>query len=142
MKTNLLRTVCVSAVLAAGGLSVFADDKPVDGTKEKEKAWTGTVTEVDVGEKIVKAKGFLLNRTFNVADNCAFSVSDKKDAALGDIRRGHKVNFLYKDVNGVLVASRMSQEELNFKGAVKDIDPKARTLTVNHSGSSKAFRIA
>jgi len=97
---------------------------------------------VDAKERIVKAKRFLSGKTFNVPENCAFTINDKKDASLGDLCPGHKVHFTYQDVNGVLVANRIAQEDLLYQGTVKYIDPKNRTLTVKRAGSSKAFRIA
>ena len=140
MKTNILRTLWVTAILATCSVCLKAAEQPASGTEQKH--WAGTVSEVDAKERIVKAKRFLSSKTFNVPENCAFSINDKKDSSLSDLRPGHKVHFTYQNVSGVLVANRVAQEDLVYQGTVKYIDPKNRTLTVKRAGSSKAFRIA
>jgi Cu/Ag efflux protein CusF len=140
MTTTILRTLWVTAILATCSVCTKAAEQLAGDAGQK--SWTGTVTEVDARERTVRAKKFLSSRTFNIPENCAFSINDKKDAALGDLRPGHKVCFAYQDVNGVLVANRIAQEDLLYQGTVKYIDPKNRTVTVKRAGSSKAFCIA
>lgn len=128
------------AVLSAvSAWSVRADEQAA--MKQKEKSYSGIIDRVDAKEKTVKLKGMLFTRTFNIADNCEFSLGDKKDATLDDLRAGQKVDVQYKDASGVLVANRFTQEELSYVGTVQAIDRNAHTLKLSHSGLHKTFEL-
>jgi len=140
----MIRTVLVSvglSVLASTlALCAYADDKAA-ASADKEKQWKGTVLTIDDKEKTLKVKGPLWPRTFNLAENCAFTIGEK-DAALDDVRAGQKVRVTYKDASGVFVANRVVQEKLVYTGTVQGIDTKARTLTLKKTGVTKRFHIA
>src|SRR5690349_14814366 len=128
------------AVLSAvSAWSVRADEQAA--MKQKEKSYSGIIDRVDAKEKTVKLKGMLFTRTFNIADNCEFSLGDKKDATLDNLRAGQKVDVQYKDASGVLVANRFTQEELSYSGTVQAIDRNAHTLKLSHSGLHKTFEL-
>ena len=142
MKTKMnltLITVCVSSFLAASSLPSQAD---APATAEKTgKTATGTVASVDTKEKTVKVKNLFSSRTYHLGDNCQFLLSDKKHATTADLRPGQKVTVHYTDASGVLVADRIAQEELRFRGTVRAFDRQSRTLTVKDLASSKTFQV-
>src|ERR1700722_1687069 len=118
MKTIILgrtaRALFTTAIIAAFAVCARADGT----TAAKEKTYSGTITIVDAKEKVVKVQGYLLTKTFQLADNCELKLGDKKEASLGDFRPGQRVDVVFKDAGGVLVANRISQELLRFSGEV------------------------
>jgi hypothetical protein len=109
--------------------------------KQKEKTYSGIVTSVDAKEKTVMVEGTLFGKTFNVADNCEFTLGDTKSATLGDLRAGQRVGVNYKDAGGVLVANRFAQEELRYSGTVQAVDRNTHTLKLSRSGLHKTFEL-
>jgi hypothetical protein len=119
--------------------SAGADEQTA--VKQKEKTYSGIIASVDAKEKIVKMKGTLFTRTFNIADNCEFALSGNKNAALDDLRAGQSVSVQYKDAAGVLVANRFAQEEMRYSGTVQAIDRNLHTLKLSRGALHKTFEL-
>ncbi len=139
MKTLLagrtIKALFTTAIIE--GFTVFA---PADGTTPaKEKNYSGTIITLDAKEKVVKVQGYLLTKTFELADNCELKLGDKREASLGDFRPGQRVDVVYKDASGVLVASRISQELLRFSGEITAIDRVNHTFDVHDPGLTRTF---
>lgn len=117
-------------------------DEPVAAGQKKGKAYSGTVTVVDLTEKTVAVKGLLFSKTFNAADTCKVSLEDKPDASLDELRPGHKVSVHYQNAQGVLVASQIVQRNVILKGSITAIDPGERTLVVKGPAGTRDFTIA
>lgn len=129
------RALFTTAIVAAFAICARADGT----TAVKEKNYSGTITSVDAKEKVVKVQGYLLTKTFELADKCELKLGDKRQASLGDFRPGQRVDVVYKDAGGVLVANRISQEYLRFSGEVTAIDRVNRTLAVHDLGLTRTF---
>src|ERR1051326_5428025 len=143
MKITTLRTLsvfCGSALVLAGTVAAFADES-AGATPTRDRSCTGVITALDPKEKTVTIKRFWFSKTFNVPDNCAIAVGDKKDAALNNLRRGQKIEVTYKDARGVLVANRIVQEKRLYAGSVQFIDPEKHVLKVSRGGFSRTFGI-
>jgi Cu/Ag efflux protein CusF len=141
MKTNMIRaarTVGLAVLVSACAASVYADDKMA----ENEKTTSGTITALDAKEKVLKVQGVLSTKTFALGDNCALAVDGMTGTSLGEFRPGQKVTVNYRDADGVLVADRVTQDRLFFKGEVSSVDAKNHTLTIRHRGGLKSFVIA
>jgi Cu/Ag efflux protein CusF len=125
-------------------ISAFAVFAHADGTTAaKGKTYSGTVIAVDAKEKVIKVQGYLLTKTFVLADKCEMKLGDKQEASsLGDFRPGQRVDVVYKDAGGVLVANRISQELLRFSGEVTAVDRASRTLTIHDLGLTRTFAMA
>jgi Cu/Ag efflux protein CusF len=88
--------------------------EPVNGShmasriEQKSEMFVGTVEAVDATTRTVKAKDFLSEKRFNLADDCPVVVNGKPDGSLGDLRIGDRVTFNYENTDGVLVANRIS----------------------------------
>ncbi len=144
MKTKLVRaTVAINvAILSLAGASPLFGDESVAAGQKKEKSYRGTVTAVDPTERTVAVKGILFSKTFNAGDTCEVSLEDKPNAGLNDLRPGHKVNVLYQNAQGVLVARRFVQHNLVLKGYITAIDRGKRTLALKGPAGTRNFAIA
>lgn len=85
--------------------------------------FVGTISAIDAGTKVVKARDFLDEKKFNLADDCKIVIGGKPDGDLSALRIGESVSFSYEDVNGVLVAGRIAQEATSGEMR-KASDPK------------------
>jgi hypothetical protein len=99
---------------------------------QSEKSWTGTIRSVEAREHTLSVKGSFLRpaKRFAIGESCAVILPDQKSGAIGDLRPGQKVLISYQDVAGVLVANRVEQESVCFKGRVLTLDPQAGRLVV------------
>jgi Cu/Ag efflux protein CusF len=141
MKTklnSLARAAGLAVLISACAASVQADDKMA----ANEKTSTGTITALDAKEKVLKTEGLLFTKTFVLGDNCTLAVGSQTDASLNEFRPGQKVTVDYRDVDGVLVADRVTQDRLYFTGEVSAIDAKSHVLTLRHRAELKTFGIA
>jgi Cu/Ag efflux protein CusF len=87
-------------------------DKPWTARKieQRAEAFVGTIQAIDASSRTVKARSFMAERKFNLADGCRIVVDGKSDAGLRDLRIGDKVEFSYEEANGVLVANRIGRD--------------------------------
>jgi len=135
MKTAIIplsMSVCV--ILALTG-RIYADDT----TTAKQKSFNGTVMTVDEKERTLGVKRFWSTRTFDVGDHCKVSLEDKEDAALKDLRPGHRVEVQYLMRGGVKVASCIAQNDLTYAGHISAMDTAHRIFTIKAATSSKTF---
>lgn len=120
------------SLLTAVAFTAAADEAPstTKTNKSTAKTYTGMVKSVDALNRAVTVKRFGGSKRFNLGDSCVFALVDKKAASLEGVRAGQKVTLSYQDANGVLVADRLTQEPMRFKGTVKAMDAATRTMTV------------
>ena len=128
-------TVFAFALASAGVRTACADGQ------KKEKTFTGIVSAVDGKEKVFRVHKYFFNRTFIMGKDCALIGGDNESTGLADFRPGQQVEVTFRDASGVLVASRIAQEKMMFKGKVQKIDAANHTLTVHHRGSTRTFRL-
>ena len=89
---------------------------PADGAitvrkiEQKAETFVGTIQALDAGAKTVKARSFMAEKKFNLADGCRIVVANKPDASLRDLRIGDKVEFSYEDADGVLIVNRIGRD--------------------------------
>lgn len=77
---------------------------------QSAEAFVGTIQAIDAGTRTVRARSFMTERKFNLADGCRIVVDTKPDADLRDLRIGDRVEFSYENAAGVLVANRIGRE--------------------------------
>jgi hypothetical protein len=86
-------------------------DKPVARQiAQTGTTFTGELTAVDLGNRMVKAKSLFDSKRFVLADNCAIVVNGKLDRQLSDLKLGDETSFSYEDVGGVNVVNRIANE--------------------------------
>ena|ERR1051326_7129684 len=134
MKT--LARVGLIGITVALPLMVSADEQ-IAGTKNDED-WNATLTAVNAEHGSITAKSWFITRTFRTGDNCAITALDKKHATLSDLCPGEKVKIRYQNVEGVLVADRITEKGLRYSGTVEAVDPNTSTLTLENRVNSKA----
>lgn len=78
--------------------------------EQKNPTFVGTIRSMDATTRTVKAKSVFEEKTFRLADKCRVVTADDSDASLRDLRIGDRVEFVYEDKDGVLVANRIGQE--------------------------------
>ncbi len=150
MKTTALGTrsvLGVSVMAATLTFSASADQAtptPNTGTKTEVKVehrYTGRVATVEPQDHVLKVKGLLLSKSFNLGDSCQYTFLDQRAGSVSDLHPGQKVTVGYQNAQGVLVADRVEQRPLRYEGAVKKVDPNTHQLTVRRSLIAKTFRI-
>jgi predicted RNA-binding protein len=135
--------VCVSILTAATAWTAMADQPAETTTTKSEKSYSGTVANVDSKEHVLSVKGWAFSKkSFNLSENCVYATLEKNPADIGDIRAGQKVSVNYKDVHGVLIANRVTQEAMEIEGMVKGIDAGNHTLELHRPGTDKFLQIA
>jgi len=135
--------VCASVFTAGALLPALADEPAGTAatTVKNEKSYTGTVVSVDPKEHVLSVKGWtMMNKAFNLGDNCLISQLDHNSAAVNDLRAGEKVTVNYQDAHGVLIASRVAQEPMQFEGMIKAIDNDKHTLTLHQRALDKQIQ--
>lgn len=142
MKTKALHIwtiIGVSVLTMAGTLKSSADDA---AAALPHKSYTGMVMSVDTKERTLGVKGLFLTRTFNLGDDCTYTLADKSTGAISDLRPGQRVKVVYQEAHDVRVANRVAQQPMAYEGTVKDFDPVRRTLTLHSRSMDRTFQIA
>ena len=125
------------AVVPAG-----AQANPEPAPISHEKCWTGDVTVVNTQNKTLTGEHWQFSKTFYLGEKCPISTVDNHDATLSDLRPGEKVRIRYRSVEGVLVADRIVEEALHYKGTVQSVDPNTHTLTMAEAPLYQPFHAA
>jgi len=121
MSRHLLRAATVMGI-AALALS-FASPVKAQGTnapapkpeKAKRQVFTGLIESIDAKAGSVIVKKGPESKTFKLGDKTKYVTTEKKDAALADIKVGDKVKVTYTDENGVLTAHRIGPPDVPKK---------------------------
>ena len=79
--------------------------------EQKNPTFVGTIRSIDAETRTVKVKNLLAEKKFHLANGCKVVVNGKMNAWLVDLRIGDRMSVSYEDVNGVLVANRITREE-------------------------------
>ena len=97
---------------------------------------------VDAKDHMLGLRGAFLSKTFNLGDNCTYTLVDKSAGAIGDLRPGQRVMVVYQESHGVRVANRVTQQPVSYEGTVTAFDAVQRTLTLHGRGLDRTFQIA
>jgi Cu/Ag efflux protein CusF len=76
-----------------------------------DETFAGTIQAIDASTDTIKAKHLLGDRKFNLADDCKIVIGSAQNGRLSDLRIGQKVAIGYEELDGVLVAHRITLEE-------------------------------
>lgn len=148
MKTTKAVWLAVgAAVLTATAAFRASADQPTTSAaaqpERADKSYTGTVTAIDPKEHVMSVKGWtMMNKSFNLGEGCAYTMLDRNNASASDLRPGAKVEVSYRDVHGVLIASRVDQQPMQSEGMVTAIDNTKHQLTLHRTGLDKELQIA
>jgi len=142
--TKVVWTAVGAAVLTAtAAFRASADQPATAAAAQPEKSYTGTVVAIDPKEHVLSVKGWtMLNKAFNLGETCAYTQMDKSNANVNDLRLGEKVVVSYRDVHGVMIATRVDQQPMQFEGMVSAVDSGKHVLTLHRTGLDKQLQIA
>jgi antitoxin (DNA-binding transcriptional repressor) of toxin-antitoxin stability system len=70
--------------------------------------FAGTLTVIDLQNRMLKAKAALTTKTFRVGDDCAIVLDGKMDGQLSDLKPNEKLAFSYDEINGVNIVNRIA----------------------------------
>jgi Cu/Ag efflux protein CusF len=82
----------------------------VSRIEQNSATFVGTIAAIDTTTRCVMAKDAKVEKKFNVADNCPIVINGKLDDRLNNLHIGERVVFSYNNVDGVLVANRISPD--------------------------------
>jgi len=88
--------------------------EPVNGShmvsriEENSATFVGTIAAIDTTTRSVKVKDAKAEKMFNLADNCPIVINGKLDDSLSNLQIGERAAISYNNVDGVLVANRIS----------------------------------
>jgi hypothetical protein len=103
---------------------------PASTSGSNDNTFTGMATAVNPQDKTIKVKQFLMNRTFNVADNCKIVMPDKSTGSLTDLRPGQKLEVQFEKDRGVLIAYQITRQNLTSAGYIDVINPPGKLLVL------------
>ncbi|HEY1173926.1 MAG TPA: DUF5666 domain-containing protein [Verrucomicrobiae bacterium] len=136
---------CLASYTWAADTGKDKDKKAPPATTKAEapiKEYTGTLQSIDKEEGIVKIDKFLWNKTFNLAQDCAFVTGLEKKVAAEDMKPGMEVVVNYEEVNGILVATHIAQRQYNHTGYVKAVTPAKREIIMDRIGLTRTFKVS
>ena len=148
MKThsnNLIRIVtnsCITAVMAGVLAQAHAATEPEGKAADpRYQHYKGTVVEVDRENRLFTGKKFWswAKPTFHVGEDCLVLLQDSPEASFQDVRPGQRVHVRYRTMEGVKVASQITENNPSFSGHITRIHPDRRTMTVKKGLFKKDF---
>lgn len=77
---------------------------------QQAESFVGTIQAIDAGARTVRARSYLNEQKFHLADQCQIVVANQANASLRDLRIGDRVEFTYENTAGVLVTTRIGRE--------------------------------
>jgi hypothetical protein len=103
------------------------DSRTARKIEQKYDKFVGTVRAIDAETRTVKAKNFLNEKKFSLANDCRIVIDGRTDGRLSDLRIGDRVALSYEDSDGVLVASRIGLDEGAPEGESAQTTKASRT---------------
>ena len=113
-----------------------------DRVQQKPMDYTGTVKSIYPDNHTLTVRAHTMDKTFQLAANCAVILHGGKVGTLSDVRPGHHVTVLYETPNGQATARQISQTSAEYTGSLTAIDLNNRTLKANAMFGSKQFSLA
>jgi hypothetical protein len=76
--------------------------------EQNSASYVGTIQAIDLSTRTVKARDAKGEKQFSLADNCSIVINGKLADNLNNLMIGERATFSYDNVDGVLVANRVS----------------------------------
>lgn len=83
------------------------DKKVARQIAQTSETYTGQLTAVDIGDRVVKAKTSFGTKTFHLGNNCSIVNNGQINGQMADLKLGSRLSFTYDEVNGINVANRI-----------------------------------
>ncbi len=133
---------CVSLALWIAS-PVFADSSS-GSTEGNIKTCTGLVSAVDSTGHLLEVRyAWLFQKKFHIGSDCAYALLDPVLQDASGLRPGQMVRVVYRDADGVLVASRIIQIPIQVSGWVKSVDRTNFIMVLQPSdfGSDRRYQL-
>ena len=80
----------------------------VQSVSQTSEKFTGTLTAIDLDERMVKAKSLFAEKKFDLGANCVIVANGRPDGQLSDLKPDDKLIFTYDEINGVNVVNHIA----------------------------------
>ncbi len=100
-----------------------------DHVQQELMTCDGTVRTNDPTHHMLMLRFLVLNKTFQIADDCQIILSDGKSGAITDIQSGNYVTVTYETPGGEAVAHKIALANATFNGRVIALNQTNRTIT-------------
>jgi hypothetical protein len=112
-----------------------------DQVKQLPMRHTGMVKAIDPVAHTLTLRLHGMDKTFQIANNCAVVLRDDKTGTLPDIQVGNHVTVTYETPADKLMARQIAQTSLEFTGTLTAIDLGEKTLKASAGFTSKKFNV-
>ncbi len=101
--------------------------------EEYSTMFTGTIEAVDLSTRTIKTRGASGERQFSLADNCAIVINGSLNNSMDKLVIGEQATVNYNNVDGVLVADRISPAPAPMPAAPKPAETAQQNVgSVSH----------
>jgi hypothetical protein len=69
--------------------------------------FTGRIAVLDADKQLIDAGNLTASHTFQLSADCEFVIPGKSDGSIEDLKIGDQATFLYEDIDGVAVATKV-----------------------------------
>ena len=102
----------------------------------------GMVQAIDPASHTLTLRLHGMNKTYQIANDCAVELRGGKSGGLADIQIGNHVTVTYETPNGQPTARQIAQTSIEFTGTLTAIDLEEKTLKAKAGFSSRKFNVA
>jgi Cu/Ag efflux protein CusF len=69
--------------------------------------FTGRIAVLDADKQLIDAGNLVASHTFQLSEDCKFVIPGKSDGSLEDLQIGDQATFVYENIDGVAVATKV-----------------------------------
>jgi hypothetical protein len=109
---------------------------------QENAVFIGVVNAIDPSNHVMTVREHMLDKTFQIADDCRVVLRDEKPGWIADVRPGYRVTVTYEIPNGIATARRIAQTSRTFSGTLTAIDLNEHTLKAKTLLDTKTFHVA
>ena len=113
-----------------------------DRIVQQPMCYAGMVQAVDPTGHSLTLRLHGMNKTIQIANDCAIVLRGGKSGALTDIKTGNHVTVTYETPAGKPTARQIAQTSIEFTGTLTAIDLEEKTLKAKAGFSSRKFSVA
>ncbi|MBU6410578.1 MAG: hypothetical protein KGR98_09335 [Verrucomicrobia bacterium] len=112
-----------------------------DQVRQEPMSCTGRVKNMDPTAHTLTLQSDLVDRKFQVADDCRVVLRGGKSGSWADVQPGEEVTVTYETPRGTMTAREIAQTSTQFTGELTAIDLDRRTLKARGTFSTRKFMV-
>jgi Cu/Ag efflux protein CusF len=113
-----------------------------DRVEQKPMCYSGTVTSIDPATHTMTLHLRMMDKTFQLPDDCNIVLRDNKSGALADVQAGNHVTVTYETPNDQPTARQIAQTSALFTGELTAVDATDRTVKAKTLFGTMTFHLA